>query len=43
LRLLNSKLEKEAYEAFGYRPGTDADLPSLVASFRDDDPNDFIR
>ncbi len=43
LRLLNNKLEREARETFGYEPGASIDLPALVASFRDDDPNHFIR
>jgi len=43
LRLLNKKLEKEAKELFGYEAGFDPDLPSLVSSFKDDDPEDFIR
>jgi formate dehydrogenase subunit beta len=43
LRLLNKKLEKEAREMFGYDPGSDPDAPPLVSSFKDDDPEDFIR
>jgi ferredoxin len=43
LRLLNTKLEKDAKELFDYEPGVDAGLPSLVSSFRDTDPNGFIR
>ena len=43
LRLLNTKLEKEAKELFDYEPGVDADASSLVSSFRDTDPNGFIR
>ena len=43
LRLLNKKLEKEAKELFGYDVGFDPDQPSLVSSFKDDDPEDFIR
>ncbi len=43
LRLLNKKLEKEAKELFGYEAGFDADVPSLVSSFKDEDPEDFIR
>ncbi len=43
IRMLNNKLEKEAKDMFGYEPGLDPELPSLVASFRDDDPNSFIR
>lgn len=43
LRLLNTRLERESRETFGYEPGAAIDLPSLVSSFRDDDPNNFIR
>jgi len=43
LRLLNKKLEKEAKELFEYDVGFDPEQPSLVSSFKDDDPEDFIR
>ncbi len=43
IRLLNKKMEKEAKELFDYDVGLDHDRPSLVASFRDEDPEDFIR
>jgi formate dehydrogenase subunit beta len=43
IRLLNKKLEKAAKELFDYDAGFDPDRPSLVASFRDEDPEDFIR
>ncbi len=43
LRLLNKKLEKEAKELFDYDVGFDADAPALISSFRDEDPEDFIR
>jgi len=43
LRLLNTKLEREARERFGYEPGASIEVASLMSSFRDDDPNDFIR
>lgn len=43
LRFLNKKLEKEAKELFGYDAGFDPDKPSLVSSFKDEDPEDFIR
>lgn len=43
LRLLNNKMEREAREQFGYEPGASIGGPSLVASFRDDDPGNFIR
>ncbi|MGO9174091.1 MAG: hypothetical protein ACLP7P_19295 [Rhodomicrobium sp.] len=43
LRLLNTMLEREALEMFEYAPGLDPEQPSLISSFRDADPNDFIR
>jgi len=43
LRFLNKKLEKEAKELFGYDAGFDPNKPSLVSSFKDEDPEDFIR
>ncbi|BBF92806.1 4Fe-4S dicluster domain-containing protein [Blastochloris tepida] len=43
LRLLNTMLEREALEMFQYTPGLDAEQPSLISSFRDGDPNDFVR
>jgi formate dehydrogenase subunit beta len=43
VRLLNKKLEKAAKELFDYDVGYDGTGPSLVSSFRDDDPGDFIR
>ncbi len=43
VRFLNKKLEKEAKELFDYEAGFDPDKPSLVSSFKDDDPEDFIR
>ncbi len=43
LRLLNTMLEREALEMFEYAPGLDPEQPSLISSFRDGDPNDFIR
>jgi ferredoxin len=43
LRLLNTMLECEAREMFQYTPGLDAEQPSLISSFRDGDPNDFVR
>ena len=43
LRLLNTSLESEALEMFEYTPGTDPAQPSLISSFRDGDPNDFVR
>jgi ferredoxin len=43
LRLLNKKLEKVAKELFDYDVGFDTKKPALVSSFRDEDPEDFIR
>lgn len=43
LRLLNTKLEKEAFEMFEYQAGRDLEQASLMSSFRDEDPNGFIR
>jgi formate dehydrogenase subunit beta len=43
IRLLNKKFEKEAKELFDYDAGFDTGKPSLVSSFRDEDPEDFIR
>jgi formate dehydrogenase subunit beta len=43
LRFLNKKLEKSAKELFDYTAGMETDKPALVSSFRDEDPEDFIR
>jgi len=43
LRFLNKKLEKEAKKLFGYDAGFDAEAPSLVSCFKEEDPEDFIR
>ena len=43
IRFLNKKLEKDAKELFDYDAGFDPEQPSLVSSFRDEDPEDFIR
>lgn len=43
LRFLNKKLEKEAKALFDYEVGFDPEQPSLVSSFKDEDPEDFIR
>jgi ferredoxin len=42
IRCLNKKMEKDAKRLFDYEAGFDADEPSLVSSFRDEDPQDFI-
>ncbi|MBA7615762.1 hypothetical protein ES703_23048 [subsurface metagenome] len=36
-------LTPDAKELFDYDSGFDPDQPSLVSSFRDEDPEDFIR
>jgi len=43
IRFLNKKLEKDAKELFDYEAGFDPEQPSLVSSFKDKDPEDFIR
>lgn len=43
IRFLNKKLEKEAKKLFDYEVGFDPEIPSLVSSFKDEDPEDFIR
>lgn len=43
IRLLNNKMEREAREKYGFEPGASIGGPSLVASFLDSDPGDFIR
>jgi len=43
LRLLNTKLEMEAFQQFEYEVGRDFERPSLLSFFRDEDPNSFIR
>jgi ferredoxin len=43
LRLLNNLLESQALEMFEYTAGMDPEQPSLISSFREGDPNDFIR
>ena len=43
IRFLNKKLEKEAKNLFDYEVGFDPDQLSLVSSFKDEDPEDFIR
>ncbi len=43
IRLLNNKMEREAREQFGFEPGASIGAATLVASFLDSDPGDFIR
>lgn len=43
LRFLNKKMEKEAKLLFDYEVGLSPDQPSLVSSFKDEDPEDFIK
>ena len=39
----DKKLEKTSKELFGYEAGFDPEIPSLVSSFKDEDPEEFIR
>lgn len=43
IRHLNKKMEKEAKRLFDYSAGLDSSRLPLVASFRENDPEDFIR
>ncbi|OGT09939.1 MAG: hypothetical protein A3F73_07320 [Gallionellales bacterium RIFCSPLOWO2_12_FULL_59_22] len=43
IRMLNNKMEREAREKFGFEPGASIGGPSLVATFLDSDPGQFIR
>lgn len=43
IRLLNRKIEKTALEMFEYVAGLDPEKPPLFSSFRENDPEDFIR
>lgn len=43
LRLLNKKIEKDVVGLFQYEAGLDAALPALISSYKDDDPQGFIR
>jgi ferredoxin len=43
IRFLNKKMEMEAKNLFDYEVGFDPEQPSLVSSFKDEDPEDFIR
>jgi ferredoxin len=43
IRFLNKKLEKDAKELFDFVAGFDPEKPSLVSSFKDEDPEEFIR
>lgn len=43
IRFLNKKMEKEAKNLFDYEAGFDPEQASLVSSFKDEDPEDFIR
>jgi len=42
IRLLNKKLEREALRLFNYVAGTDSQAPSLLSTFQETDPEDFI-
>ena len=43
IRLLNKKLEREAWRLFNYVAGMDSQAPSLFSTFKETDPEDFIR
>jgi|Deesub1362A_J573_1020465.scaffolds.fasta_scaffold00116_55 ferredoxin len=43
IRLLNKKLEREALRLFNYVAGMDSQAPSLFSTFKETDPEDFIR
>jgi len=43
LRHLNKFLEKKAKELFDYQAGFDPEAPALISSFKEEDPEDFIR
>ena len=43
LSVLAAKMAGEVREAFSYEAGTDIDAVPALASFRSDDPNEFIR
>ena len=42
LRLLTKKLEKEALATFSFESGLDLEAPLLLASFEENDPEDFM-
>ncbi|OGL47573.1 MAG: hypothetical protein A2161_04305 [Candidatus Schekmanbacteria bacterium RBG_13_48_7] len=42
LGFLNRRLTKVVEENFGYVPGDDVDVPSLLQTFKTDDPGNFI-
>ena len=42
LRTFTRKLVKDAKELFGYEAGMDAEEPPPLATFRPDDPNEFV-
>jgi ferredoxin len=43
LRLMTRKLEKEVMERWGYEVGSDLESPPPLATYRPDDPQDFIK
>lgn len=42
LRLLSKQMEKDALEFFGHEPGTDLEAAPVLATYRREDPDDFI-
>ena len=42
LTKLNKKLEKDVYEMFEYKPGTNIDEKPLLSMFKPDDPEEFV-
>ncbi|MCR4401457.1 MAG: 4Fe-4S dicluster domain-containing protein [Firmicutes bacterium] len=42
LRLLTRRMERDALEFFGYESGADLEAVPLLATYRRDDPDDFI-
>ena len=42
LRMLTKKVEKDVKELFGYEAGLSPEAPPPLATFREDDPGDFI-
>jgi len=42
LTKLNKKLEKDVYEMFDYKPGTNIEEKPLLSMFKPDDPEEFV-
>ena len=43
LRVLRKKLQKDGLELFGYEAGLDPETEPALATFRPDDPQEFIK